>query len=259
MLPQFNKLWRRRILNRFNRKYNFLRQPANGTRRSLKCTLSRRLLDSGRSEAFFILTLIIVVVIVILYLNGITASDVKYHIGLGPSTIMSLSTLDHLEDVNFPEDSKHHIKNGDTVVWKVDGFNQYMDQIKNNSDVLGIFGKLPSGKKVDVQGSGLWLFKNVPSSLSHGNLNTKTSGLTPSIRAFRIAEHVLAKYSQEDIEMAVAVKSYVDGEATLVVKYEDISGKHVHTDHIEHGKFQNKGFCFLILDVPFDKRINTVA
>lgn len=262
MFPRLKKQLKRRIVNRFSRKYNCLPQLANGNKRRFKFTWCRRLLRRTFNELLFIVLLIALVVIVILRSNGVTMSDVKYHVGLGPSAILSLSTLDQQEDVNFPEDNLYydkslpHMKRGDIVIWKVNGFNQYIGQIENNSDVLGIFGKLPSGKKVDGKGSGFWIFRNVHPS--QGDVDNKTGYLPPSIRAFRVAEHVLAKYSREEIEVAVAVRSYVDGEAELLVKYEDISGRHFHTDRFEQKRFRNKGFCYLILDVPFDKRINTV-
>lgn len=200
-------------------------------------------------------------VIFVLLVSGTSIYDL---VGWTSSAKFSISTLDSSYQVNFPVESNHYasatnatntfteltIANSDSgVVWKVVGFSNYTDVLVGNEDLLGMFGKLPSGKHLNKSGYGFWVQNFGPTFY---NRNASVA----SISALRIRERL--DIDRENMEVAVAIRAYVDGEATIALKYEDVFENLVHTEKMSQRIFKNKGFCYKILEIPFEKSVDTV-
>ncbi|CAL8109604.1 unnamed protein product [Orchesella dallaii] len=190
----------------------------------------------------------------------------------GPPAVITISFLDVKEDVNFPDKEINSRSFNTTVVWKVDRFNYIEHFPENRVDILGRFAKFPSGKNLDTSGWGFWIHKNGPSSSTTNKTESSGNGdeeeyvyadlsiSTASIRAMRIMEHLTSSgVSPEELEVAVGIRAYLDGEAMIVIRFQDGITQQVEGRRLSRSEFGSKGFCYKILDdVPFDRRIDMI-
>lgn len=172
---------------------------------------------------------------------------------------MSVSTLDSSEQVTFSFEDKNNSYREDVIIWQVDGFTKYIEEFSDEFTELGWFEQHASGKALNRSGEGFWIF-----SFDTPTKSAKTGGDfvgldNPSIRAFRIAEHIIinGKFSLEELEMAVSIRAYMEGDVELKVRYEDSLSRNVRQEYFSE-EFKGKGFCNMILHLPFQHRINTV-
>ncbi|ODN00049.1 hypothetical protein Ocin01_06633 [Orchesella cincta] len=190
---------------------------------------------------------------------------------LRPPAVMVISILDAKEDLNFPDKNPYPESDNGSVVWKVDRFSYFDKFPEKSEEVLGRFEKLPSGQQLNKKGRGFWVYKNVPrtktastNGIENGDeeeyVYTDLSASTASIRAMKIMEHLKsAGRDPEELEVAVGIRAYLDGEAMIVVRFQDGITHQIEGRRLSKRVFGNKGFCYKILDdIPFDKRIDMV-